>query len=167
MPLAIVNMLHGKPLPIYGDGRNVRDWLHVSDHCRGIDVILARGIPGETYNIGGRCERENLRVINALCAGMDDVFRSRPELRSRFPECPAARDQPTATLIRFVADRPGHDRRYAIDCGKIERELQFTLLKDIDAGLRETLHWYLDNETWWRSVMDGTYRQWIQAQYGS
>jgi len=167
LPLAIVNMLHGKPLPIYGDGRNVRDWLHVSDHCRGIEVILERGIAGETYNIGGRCELENLQVINALCAGMDDTFRERPELRSRFPECPAARGEPTATLIRFVADRPGHDRRYAIDCRKIESELRFTVNKDIDAGLRETLHWYLDNEPWWRRVMDGTYRQWIQEQYGS
>jgi dTDP-glucose 4,6-dehydratase len=166
IPLLMVNILHGRPLPIYGDGRNVRDWLHVSDHCRGIDLILSNGLPGEVYNIGGGTECENLQLVNTLCGIVDEVFREQPLLRSRYPDCPAAQNQQTAHLIRFVRDRPGHDRRYAIDCCKIQRELGYKAAVSLEAGLRATFRWYVDNQAWLQSVMDGSYRHWIDRQYG-
>ena len=165
IPLTIVNLLHGRPLPLYGDGRNVRDWLHVSDHCRGLDLILEKGRPGEVYNIGGGVESENVRLIETLCQVADGAFRERKSLASRFPDCPAAREERTASLIRFVRDRPGHDRRYAIDCGKIGRELGYRAQVSLEAGLRDTLDWYLANEWWWRAVMDGSYQRWIDTHY--
>jgi len=147
IPLIIVNILHGRPLPIYGDGRNVRDWLHVSDHCRAIELVLQAGKVGEVYNVGGRAEVENLQLVRSLCEIAQAVFASRQELRSRYPQCPP---QQLAGLIRFVTDRPGHDRRYAIDCAKIEQELGFAQRVSLLAGLRETFAWYVDNEPWWR-----------------
>ncbi|MFL6604060.1 MAG: dTDP-glucose 4,6-dehydratase [Steroidobacteraceae bacterium] len=147
IPLIIVNILHGRPLPIYGDGQNVRDWLHVSDHCRAIQLILEAGKVGEAYNIGGRAEVENLRLVRSLCEIAEREFGSRPELHSRYPQCPR---QAVADLIRFVTDRPGHDRRYAIDCAKIEQELGFTQRVTLLEGLRDTFAWYVDNESWWR-----------------
>src|SRR6185437_11358580 len=167
IPLMIVNILHGKPLPIYGDGRNVRDWLHVSDHCRGIDLVLSGGRPGSAYNIGGRSEAENLHLVQLLCNVADATFAERPELGNRFPNCPAAQGGSSAQLVTFVKDRPGHDRRYAIDCSHIERELGFKAKVSLEAGLRDTFLWYLDNEGWWRGVMDGSYREWVERQYGS
>ncbi|HEY1890352.1 MAG TPA: dTDP-glucose 4,6-dehydratase [Steroidobacteraceae bacterium] len=164
IPLMIVNLLHGRALPIYGDGRNVRDWLHVSDHCRGIDLIIQKGSPGEVYNIGGGAEGENLQLVETLCAVADEAFQS-PDLVSRFPDCPAARGDKVSSLIRFVKDRPGHDRRYAIDCGKIERELGYRAQVTLAAGLRSTFDWYVQNEWWWRSVMDGSYQRWIETHY--
>jgi len=164
IPLVIVNILHGKPLPIYGDGRNIRDWLHVSDHCRAIDLILARGRPGEVYNVGGRAEGENLRLVRSLCSVAETTFATDTQLRTRFPHCPR---QSVAELIRFVKDRPGHDRRYAIDCSKIERELGFSPRVTLTEGLRDTFAWYVSNEPWWRSVMDGSYRQWVDTHYGT
>ncbi len=165
IPLMIVNLLHGKELPIYGDGRNVRDWLHVSDHCRGIELILQDGRPGEVYNIGGGVESENLTLVETLCRVADAAFTEQKDLGSRFPDCPAARGGKASGLIRFVKDRPGHDRRYAIDCGKIERELGYRAAVTLEAGLRETFNWYLANEWWWRSVMDGSYERWIDTHY--
>ena len=165
IPLMIVNLLEGRALPIYGDGGNVRDWLHVSDHCRGLDLVLARGRAGEVYNIGGGEERGNLELVRALCAIADSVFREDTRLRERFPRCPAARGEPSASLISFVSDRPGHDRRYAIDCAKIERELGYRAGVTLEAGLRDTFAWYLRNEPWWRGVMDGSYQQWLQLHY--
>jgi dTDP-glucose 4,6-dehydratase len=165
IPLTIVNLLHGRDLPIYGDGRNVRDWLHVSDHCRGIERILAKGTPGEVYNIGGGAESENLTLIETLCAIADRAFSERPELHERFPQAAAARGERSASLIRFVKDRPGHDRRYAIDCGKAEHELGYRAEVTLERGLRETFAWYLDNEWWWRAVMDGSYQRWIDTHY--
>jgi dTDP-glucose 4,6-dehydratase len=165
IPLMIVNILEGRSLPIYGDGGNVRDWLHVSDHCRGLDLILARGRAGEVYNIGGGEERGNLELVRALCGIADAAFGEDPRLRARFPRCPAARGEPSTTLISFVADRPGHDRRYAIDCAKIERELGYRAGVTLEAGLRDTFAWYLRNEPWWRGVMDGSYQQWLQLHY--
>jgi len=165
IPLMIVNLLHGRPLPIYGDGRNVRDWLHVSDHCRGIDLVLEKGRPGEVYNIGGGAESENLKLVETLCAVADEVFGTRAELRSRFPDCPAARGSKASSLIQFVKDRPGHDRRYAIDCGKIEREAGYRARVTLAAGLRSTVDWYVQNEWWWRAVMDGSYQRWIETHY--
>jgi dTDP-glucose 4,6-dehydratase len=165
IPLMIVNLLHGRALPIYGDGRNVRDWLHVSDHCRGIDLILTKGRLGEVYNIGGGVESENLRLVETLCAVADDAFGNSQDLRSRFPACPAARGEKSATLVRFVEDRPGHDRRYAIDCGKIERELGYRAQVTLESGLRDTFEWYVGNEAWWRAVMDGGYQRWLATHY--
>jgi dTDP-glucose 4,6-dehydratase len=158
IPLMIVNILEGRPLPVYGDGRNVRDWLHVSDHCLGIDLILHAGRPGEAYNIGGRSECENIWLVRTLCSLADAAFRQRPELRERYPACPAARGEASERLVSFVKDRPGHDRRYAIDCGKIERQLGFKRRVGIDTGLPSTFEWYLTHASWWRSVMDGSYR---------
>jgi dTDP-glucose 4,6-dehydratase len=166
IPLMIVNILHGRPLPVYGDGRNVRDWLHVSDHCRGIELILSKGSPGEVYNIGGGAESENLKLVHTLCAIADEHFSDRPALCSAYPECVAARGGQAASLIKFVQDRPGHDRRYAIDCGKIERELGYRASVSLEEGLRNTFDWYLRNEAWWRQVMDGSYKQWIDTHYG-
>ena len=166
IPLMIVNILHGRPLPVYGDGRNIRDWLHVSDHCRGIDLILSKGTPGEVYNIGGGAESENLELVNTLCAIADDLFREEPALCSVYPECAATHGERTASRIKFVQDRPGHDRRYAIDCGKIERELGYRAAVSLKEGLRQTFSWYLQHDVWWRGVMDGSYKQWIDTHYG-
>src|SRR5690242_8386646 len=123
IPLMIVNLLEGKPLPIYGDGKNVRDWLHVTDHCRGIELVINKGRVGEVYNIGGGSEAENIFLVKSLCGITDDTFAKNPELRQRFPNAPAAKGQLSESLITYVKDRPGHDRRYAINCRKIEREL--------------------------------------------
>ena len=166
IPLSIVNILEGRTLAIYGDGRNVRDWVHVSDHCRGIELVLQSGRLGEVYNIGGRRECENVALVRRLCELAQQAFVAHPELKTRFPSCPAARGEAVASLIGFVQDRPGHDRRYAIDCGKIDRELGFTPRISLEEGLSETFEWYLGHESWWRGVMDGSYRNWIERQYG-
>ena len=165
IPLMIVNLLHGRDLPIYGDGRNVRDWLHVSDHCRGIERILEKGRPGEVYNIGGGAESENLTLVETLCTVADAAFREHGDLAKRFPDAPPGRGKESASLIRFVKDRPGHDRRYAIDCRKAERELGYRAEVTLERGLRETFAWYLENEWWWRAVMDGSYQRWIDTHY--
>jgi dTDP-glucose 4,6-dehydratase len=151
LPLSIVNLLGGKPLPIYGDGRNIRDWLHVTDHCRGIELILESGRAGEVYNIGGHGETQNLQLIRSLCEVAHQVFEARPELRERFRECPW---KDPASLIRFVRDRPGHDRRYAIDSAKIERELRFASRVTLAEGLRHTFTWFVNNESWWNRGTD-------------
>jgi len=155
IPLVIVNILQGQPLPLYGDGLNVRDWLHVSDHCRGIEAILRSGQNGEVYNIGGRSECSNLQLVSTLCEIADELFAMHPELRSRFPASPASKAQATASLITYVRDRPGHDRRYATDCSKIERHLDFQPTVTLASGLRQTFEWYLSNESWWRTILDG------------
>jgi dTDP-glucose 4,6-dehydratase len=165
IPLMIVNILSGEPLPIYGDGQNVRDWLFVGDHCAGIDLILTAGKPGEVYNIGGGSESANLDLVRLLCSVADERFRAAPDLAARFPRCPCVRGAPITDLIKFVHDRPGHDRRYAIDCRKIERELGYRASVTLEAGLRNTFEWYLANESWWRAVMDGSYQQWIKTHY--
>jgi dTDP-glucose 4,6-dehydratase len=159
IPLVIVNILLGRRLPIYGDGLNVRDWLHVTDHCRALATILERGEPGTVYNIGGRSECTNLHLVSTLCEIADGLFRAHAALRSRYPSCPASRERPTSTLIEFVQDRPGHDRRYATDCSKLERELHFRPSINLATGLRETFQWYLDNESWWRAVLAGSHHQ--------
>lgn len=165
VPLMIVNILDGKPLPVYGDGRNIRDWLYVEDHCRGIDLVLEKGRVGETYNIGGRSEVENLDLVKRICQLADKTFNRAPGLARRFPNSPCARGIAAETLINFVRDRPGHDRRYAIDCRKAETELGFLPEADLESGLAGTFAWYLNNESWWRSVMDGSYREWLAVQY--
>jgi len=166
VPLSIVNILLGKPVCLYGDGRNVRDWIDVEDHCRGIELILSAGASGQVYNIGARSEIDNIGMTRLLCRLTDELFRERAELREAFPLCPAARGEATFKLVGFVKDRPGHDRRYAIDGGKLEKELGFSVSLGLEAGLRRTLLWYVDNVSWWRSIMNASYVRWIEAQYG-
>jgi len=145
IPLMIHSALAGRPLPVYGDGGNIRDWLFVDDHCRGILAALERGRPGETYNLGGDAERTNLDLVHALCAAIDEL---RPELAHR----------PCRQLVTFVTDRPGHDRRYAIDAGKARRELDWAPAQPLESGLRNTVRWYLDHQAWVERVMSGNYR---------
>jgi len=153
IPLMIHNALRRKALPVYGDGSNVRDWLYVSDHCDAIRVVLERGQPGETYNIGGRSERSNIDVVRTLCSILQEVV---PSPHSGYD-----------SLITFVKDRPGHDFRYAIDAGKIERALGWRPRQSFEAGLRQTVRWYLDNADWVAAVTDGRYRDWVETQYAS
>jgi len=167
IPLMIVNALNGQRLPIYGDGANVRDWLYVEDHCRGIELVLENGRLGETYNIGGNNERRNVEIVHALCALMDAAFAADESLKLRFPQAPAAHGRPTASLIEYVVDRPGHDRRYAIDASKASKELGYAPQTSFEAGMALTLQWFLDHEAWWRSVQDGSYQSWITLQYES
>lgn len=165
IPLFLINALHGRALPIYGDGMQIRDWLHVEDHCRGIEACLKQGQVGETYNIGGGAELPNLEVIETLCAAVDAAFAANPDLAARFPDAPPAKGRATASLKTFVTDRPGHDRRYAIDETKARAELGYAPARTFEEGFAETLAWYLGNESWWRAVMDGSYRDWCEANY--
>lgn len=153
IPLFLLNCLHGRALPIYGDGMNVRDWLHVEDHCRGIECVLKRGRIGETYNIGGGQELPNLTVIEEICRAVDAAFVERPDLKARYPDAPAANGRQSSTLKTFVTDRAGHDRRYAIDEAKAREELGYAPTRDFASGFRETLDWYLDNERWWKALL--------------
>jgi len=151
IPLFLINCLMGRSLPIYGDGGNVRDWLHVEDHCRGIELVLEKGRVGECYNIGGGEELANLAIVEMICRSVDMAFESNPELRRSFPDAPAARGGTSASLKTFVEDRKGHDRRYSIDDTKICGELGYKSLRDFGMGFKDTLNWYLENEAWWRA----------------
>ena len=159
LPLCLVNLLEGRKLPIYGDGRQIRDWLHVDDHCRAIGTILTTAPVATTWNIGGRSEATNLDMVLRLCEAVEAAFARDRLLWERFPECPAARATPCRSQIEFVQDRPGHDRRYAIDGSRIERELGFRAGVPLDQGLIKTVAWYLEHESWWRAIKDGTYRR--------
>jgi len=152
IPLAILHAMSGKPIPVYGDGQNVRDWVFVGDHCEAIRTVLARGRPGETYNIGGGNELKNVDVVNTICAVLDE-FR------------PNDLNVPHRQLITFVKDRPGHDRRYAMDTSKIESEMGWRPKETFETGIRKTVQWYLENEAWIHSVTSGSYRQWMATQY--
>jgi dTDP-glucose 4,6-dehydratase len=154
IPLMILNCLAGKPLPVYGDGGQIRDWLFVADHCRAIREVLARGRTGEVYNIGGGCERKNLDVVRTICRTVD-------RLRPGLPHAPCE------SLVTFVKDRPGHDRRYAIDASRARRELGYEPRETFASGFARTVDWYLREEAWWRGVMDGSYRNWIERNYAS
>jgi dTDP-glucose 4,6-dehydratase len=143
IPLMILNALEGKPLPVYGRGENVRDWIHVDDHAEGLITVATKGRPGQTYLLGGLAERRNIDVVNALCAIMDRLV---------------PKGAPHARLITYVTDRPGHDFRYAIDCSRIERELGWRPRETFESGLEKTVRWYLDNRDWWQDVRAGTYR---------
>ena len=167
IPLMIVNCLHGRPLPIYGDGMNVRDWLHVEDHCRAIVLALEQGRPGEVYNVGGENERPNLEIVRSITLAIDEAFRTDPSLAGRFPGSPAAEGRPCWSLVTSVKDRPGHDRRYAIDPRKARAELGYRPVETFESGLAKTVAWYLANEAWWRAVMDGSYRNWIERNYAA
>lgn len=159
IPLVIVNILRGKPLPVYGDGLNIRDWLHVTDHCRAVDAIVQAGLPGEVYNVGGRSECTNLDLVHQLCAIADALLGKQPALQKLYPACPVSRGQSAASLITFVTDRPGHDRRYAIDGTKIETSLGFKPTKSLHAGLEDTFGWYVDNPAWWGDILEGRHRE--------
>ena len=152
IPLMIVNALSGKPLPVYGDGQQVRDWLYVKDHCRAIRRVLEAGTVGETYNVGGWNEKPNLVIVNTICSLLDEL-RPRQDGKSY------------AEQITFVPDRPGHDRRYAIDASKIERELGWRPAETFETGIRKTVQWYLDNQNWVKKVQSGAYRDWLQTNY--
>jgi dTDP-glucose 4,6-dehydratase len=153
IPLFLINALNGRALPIYGDGMNVRDWLHVEDHCRGIELILRNGRPGETYNVGGGQELPNLTVIEEICHTVDAAFAADPGLAARYPGAPAAQGRSSIELKTFVTDRKGHDRRYAIDETKIRGELGYEPARDFRQGFAETLAWYLANEDWWKPLI--------------
>jgi dTDP-glucose 4,6-dehydratase len=165
IPLMLVNALEGRPLPVYGDGHNIRDWLYVEDHCRAVERVLLRGTLGETYNVGGRNEWKNIDVVRLVCRLVDEMFAGDRKLATRFPCCPASARRETASLVTLVKDRPGHDRRYAIDASRVERELGFTPGESFETGIRKTVAWYVANEGWWRGVMDGSYREWLRRHY--
>jgi dTDP-glucose 4,6-dehydratase len=152
IPLVILNALNSKPLPIYGDGQQIRDWLYVGDHCSAIREVLANGKLGETYNIGGWNEKANLDVVKTICSILDELK-------------PRADHKSYAEQITFVKDRPGHDRRYAIDASKLERELGWRPAETFDTGIRKTVQWYLDNPAWIEGVVSSSYRDWLQKQY--
>jgi dTDP-glucose 4,6-dehydratase len=154
IPLMILNACQGKPLPVYGDGKNVRDWIYVGDHCAAVRTVLSKGVPGETYNVGGRNEKPNLAVVELICSILDEL-------------CPDHPVVPHRKLISFVKDRPGHDRRYAIDCSKIERELGWTPRETFETGLRKTIEWYLQHTKWTEDVTSGAYRDWIATHYST
>jgi dTDP-glucose 4,6-dehydratase len=153
LPLIILNALEGKPLPVYGDGRNVRDWLYVRDHCKAIWAIMQQGRKGETYNVGGNGEMENIKIVEMVCHMLDDISRLK-DGRSR------------TDLITFVKDRPGHDRRYAIDSTKLKQELGWRPDEFLESGIAKTIQWYLDNQQWVNRVRSGEYQSWIAEHYG-
>jgi dTDP-glucose 4,6-dehydratase len=159
IPLMIAQLLAGKPLPVYGDGKNIRDWLHVEDHCRGIEAVIRKGRVGEVYNIGGRSECENIALVRLLCGIIDDTLQADAALRARHPQAAVSRGARSESLIQFVKDRPGHDRRYAIDCSRIERECAFQPTITLEKGLKATVDWYLAREKvavgWQRSAAHG------------
>ena len=152
IPLTILHAIQGKPIPVYGDGQNVRDWLFVEDHCRAIRTVLSRGRVGETYNIGGQNQQSNLDTIHQVCGVLDELQ----------PDDPVV---PHSKLISFVRDRPGHDRRYAMDTKKIEQELGWRPQETLETGIRKTVEWYLAHQAWIREVTSGGYRQWVATQY--
>jgi len=164
IPLAILNAVEGKPLPVYGDGKNVRDWLYVEDHCEAVWMILGKGKAGETYNVGGECEKTNIEVVHAICDMLEELYPSKDNSAFRIQHSAfrGYRD-----LITFVADRPGHDRRYAINCDKIKRDLGWKQRHRFEDGLRQTVSWYLKNAEWVNGVRSGEYSKWIDKNYGS
>jgi dTDP-glucose 4,6-dehydratase len=152
IPLMCINILMGKPLPVYGDGQNVRDWLYVGDHCSAIDAVLLRGLPGETYNVGGNNEVKNLDLVHLLCELMNELA----------PDLPV---RPAQNLITFVKDRPGHDRRYAIDSTKLQRELGWVPSVTVEQGLRLTVEWFLTHPEWWQPLLSPDYQEYYQKVY--
>ena len=161
IPLVLINILHGKDLPIYGDGKQIRDWLYVSDHARGIDLIITKGRVGETYNIGGHNEWQNIDIVTLICERMNELASENDELRKQFPNIPGD----ARSLITFVTDRPGHDQRYAIDAHKSTTELGYVPQESFETGIKKTINWYLQQQGWWQAVIDGSYKEWISSHY--
>jgi dTDP-glucose 4,6-dehydratase len=165
IPLTIVNILLGKPLPVYGDGLQVRDWLHVADHCEAISLALRRGRPGEVYNIGGNSETTNIEIVRTVCRLVDERLAERADLKAAFPASPATAGKRAEELITFVKDRPGHDRRYAIDYQKAGQYLGYVPARDLVRGLRSTIDWYLENLGWWQALLGQEYATWLDKNY--
>jgi dTDP-glucose 4,6-dehydratase len=165
IPLTLVNILLGKALPVYGDGLQVRDWLHVADHCEAISLALRAGKPGEVYNIGGDGETTNIELVRMLCALVDEYLAEHASVREAFPASPAVNGGRAETLIQHVRDRPGHDRRYAIDFRKARRELGYAPAHRLEQGLRSTLEWYVANSGWWRALLARDYTAWLKMNY--
>jgi dTDP-glucose 4,6-dehydratase len=165
IPLTIVNILLGKPLPVYGDGLQVRDWLHVEDHCVAIALALTRGKPGEVYNIGGNSETTNVEIVRALCGLVDQSLKLREDMRAAFPASPVVGGKRAVDLITHVRDRLGHDRRYAINYAKAQRELGYAPARDLASGLAATLDWYLANTQWWQALLGRDYSDWLEKNY--
>ena len=166
IPLTIVNILLGKPLPVYGDGLQIRDWLHVRDHCHAISAALKKGKPGSVYNVGGNSETANIELVRMLCELVDARLRAQPDLQKDFPAAPVFNGKNAVELITHVRDRPGHDRRYAIDYAKAARELDYAPAMSLKSGLAETVDWYLHNIPWWQALMSRDYADWLQRNYG-
>jgi dTDP-glucose 4,6-dehydratase len=164
VPLMILNAIEGKPLPVYGDGKNVRDWLYVADHCEAIWLILKKGRTGETYNIGGECEKQNIEVVKTIC---DMLEKLSPFINNRKIQNLNLKIQTYGDLITFVGDRPGHDRRYAINCDKIKKELGWRQQHSFEDGLKSTIEWYLANAVWIDNVRSGEYSKWVDRNYGN
>jgi dTDP-glucose 4,6-dehydratase len=161
IPLVVINALKGKPLPVYGDGSNVRDWLFVTDHCTAIDAVMERGRLGETYNIGGRNEWQNIDIVRLICRIIDELAASDAALAAEYPFKGSR-----SALIEFVKDRPGHDARYAIDCTRIETELGWRATVSFEDNMRRTIEWYIKNRPWWERIMSGEYMEYFDLQYG-
>jgi len=159
IPLTIINAIEGKDISVYGDGKNVRDWLYVTDHCSAIWLIIKKARAGETYNIGGECEMENIKIVKAICSELERLYPSKNN--------PFLKDKKYEDLIRFVKDRPGHDRRYAINCDKIKKELGWEQSYDFSNGIKETIKWYLNNKDWIESIKSGDYKKWIKKNYNN
>ena len=166
IPLMIINALEGKPLPVYGDGRNVRDWLFVGDHCRALELALTGGKPGDTYNIGGGTEQPNIAVVRRICELIDAAFARDPALKARYPKSPAAAGRACASLITHVTDRLGHDRRYAINPSYARRTLGYEPQQSFESGLSRTVSWYIENEDWWRRALTPGFGEWVATNYG-
>jgi len=160
IPLMVINALKGAPLPVYGDGQNVRDWLFVEDHCKAIALVLREGRTGETYNVGGRNEKKNIDIVKLICSLIDERAQKDSRLRQEFPF-----EGSRASLIHFVKDRPGHDRRYAIDSSKIETELGWRPETTFEQGLSSTIAWYIENRPWWEKIISGEYMSYYEGQY--
>ena len=165
IPLVIANILESKSLPIYGDGQQIRDWLYVDDHARGIDLIMRKGRKGESYNIGGINEWANIDIVNLVCDLVDQCLADDASLQKQFPNAPVCHGKKARELITYVKDRLGHDRRYAIDPSKSNNEIGYQPVESFETGIKKTVDWYLKNESWWRSVMSGEYQDWIKKQY--
>jgi len=159
IPLVITNILNNRPLPVYGDGQQIRDWLYVEDHARGIDLVLKKGVVGESYNIGGHNEWANIDIVKLVCRLLDKEFSTQADLLAKFPKALAASKGNAESLITYVTDRLGHDRRYAIDASKTTRELAYKPVESFETGILKTVRWYLSNDAWWQAVLDGSYRR--------
>jgi dTDP-glucose 4,6-dehydratase len=165
IPLTLINILMGKPLPVYGDGLQVRDWLHVTDHCEAISLALRTGKPGEVYNIGGNSETTNIQLVRMLCRFVDEYLAQHAPARAAFSASPAVNGERAEALIQHVRDRPGHDRRYAIDFRKAQRELGYAPTYHLERGLQATLEWYMANNDWWRALLKRDYAAWLKMNY--
>ena len=167
IPLVILNILHRKDIPIYGDGKNVRDWIYVENHCRGIDLILQNGKTGHSYNIGGSYEQRNIDAVESICRIIDEIFGDESEFMSDYPHAPLFNNSASLNLVTYIEDRLGRDWRYAMDIGKISNQLGFSPKESFDSGLRKTVQWYINNPSWWAPLLNQSHEDWIEKLYGT